>query len=174
MIGWVVGILFFVFALLNAFFILNIFSLRGLLKRILSRDEGVARGNLGILRRLTSHSPLLREYVAYNAPIFLYPSAAGAISFLCSAMQILCMVVLAYSVVRWNVVHTLLSFLFFFISGYAGSRFNNRFMLKNFSLSGSSFSKADLDQTISEFHANYYRELRSRMSDSVPGSGGTV
>jgi hypothetical protein len=57
-----------------------------------------------------------------------------------------------------------LSCLFFFISGYAGSRFNNRFMLKNFSLSGSPFSKADLARTISEFHANYYRELRKQES----------
>lgn len=160
MISWIVGMLFFACVLSNTFFLLNIFSLRGLLKRLLSSNEGVTSGNLGILRRLTSDSPLLREYVAYNAPIFLYPSAASAISFLCSAMQLLCMILLAYAVVRWNLVYVFLSFLFFFISGYAGSRFNSRFMLKNFSLSGSSFSKADFAQTISEFHANYYRELR--------------
>ncbi|MFA4888953.1 MAG: hypothetical protein WC628_05210 [Candidatus Omnitrophota bacterium] len=152
-------------AMINVFLILNIRSLRRLFKKLFTEEDKIKSQSLNILHNLSKDNPLVREYIVYNAPIFVYPFAANLISLIGSSMQILSIAIFIFSIFKFNPIFLTLAVPFFFLSGYTGSRFNNKAM---FNLAIKTYASAPphdssyFYQMLSDFHKKYYQELIKR------------
>lgn len=149
-------------AMINAFLIFNIRSLRRLLNKLFVGEDKIKSRSLNILYNLSKENPLVKEYIIYNAPIFVYPFAANLISLIGSLMQILSISIIIFSIFKFNLIFLTLAVLFFLLSGYTGSRFNNTAMLnlaiKTFA-SDPPYDKSYIYQILTGFHKKYYQEL---------------
>lgn len=158
-----ITILFILFAIINAFLIFNIRSLRNLLKRLFLEEDKIKSRDLKILYKLSKDNPLVREYITYNAPIFIYPFAARTMSSIGSLIQIFLVLIFIFSIFKFNLIFLTLSVLFFFLSGYTGSRFNKKAMfneaVKNFTSKIPPHDGNYFHQMLFDFHERYYQEL---------------
>ena len=159
-----IKIFFILFAIINVYLIFNILSLRNLLKILFAKEDKIKNRDLKILYRLSEHNPLVREYIVYNAPIFIYPFAAITISSIGSLMQIFSVLIFIFSIFKFNLVFLTLSVIFFFLSGYTGSRFNKKAMfneaVKNFTQKIPPHDGIYFHQMLSYFHERYYQEIK--------------
>ena len=85
----IISILLIIFALINAYCIFMIRQLRTSLEKLFKSKYGIQNKNFKILYELSNDNLLLREYVIYNAPVFVFPFAAMTISSLNSLIQII-------------------------------------------------------------------------------------
>jgi len=158
-----ITILFILFAIINTFLIFNIHSLRNLLKNYFLNEDKIKSRDLKILYKLSEDNPLVREYIVYNAPIFIYPFAAMTISSIGSLIQIFSVLIFIFSIFKFNLIFLTLSVLFFFLSGYTGSRFNKKAMfneaVKNFTSKIPPHDRNYFHQMLSDFHERYYQEI---------------
>jgi hypothetical protein len=156
-------IIFFVLsAIINVFLIFTIRSLRHLLKKLFTETDKIKSQRLNILYNLSKENPLIKEYIIYNAPIFIYPFAANLISLIGSLMQIVSISIFIFSIFKFNSIFLMLAVLYFFLSGYTGSRFNNKAMLKlavKTYASTPPYDSSYVYHMLSDFHKKYYQEL---------------
>lgn len=159
----IISILLIIFALFNTYCIFMIRQLRNSLKKLFESKYGIQNKNFKILYELSNDNPLLREYVIYNAPIFVFPFAAIKISSLNSLIQIISVLIFIFSLFKFNLVFLVLSIVIFFLSGYSGSRFNKKRMFNeailNFSKKVPPYNKDYFYTLLSEFHQQYLLKI---------------
>ncbi len=149
--------------LFNALLLLSISGQRDFIKNNFSKAEEIKRKDIKILYNLSNNDPILREYVTYNAPIFVYPFAARIISKNTGLLQIIFIVLLVFFIFKFNLLLVLICGVMAYLNGYSGSRFNNKLMFEeavsNFTEKVAPFDKSYFHQKLSDFHENYYQEL---------------
>ncbi len=127
------------------------------------------RRDMENLRQLVQYEMMcgnefIGEYVVYNAPIFLYPFAATAISSLSSILMIVLTILFLYALfIAFNPIFLILLLILWFVSGYTGSRFNKKALFKEavntFSKKLPPYSREHFHSAIANFHEKYYQSL---------------
>lgn len=171
----IISILLIIFALINAYCILMIRQLKNSLKKLFESKYGIQNKNFKILYELSNNNPLLRDYVIYNAPIFVFPFAAMTISSLNSLIQIISVLIFIYSIFKFNAIFLVSATALFFLSGYSGSRFNKKALFNeailNFSKKVPPYNKDYFYTFLNEFHEQYLQKIAL---NKTPYSSATI
>ncbi|MDP3901632.1 MAG: hypothetical protein Q8Q37_01480 [bacterium] len=167
----IIIIILIIFGIINVVLFFTLNTIRSEVKKRLENHSKIEPKNHKdrieeILFELSKGDELKKEYVIYCAPILIYRMGASMYSLIATIMQWILIIIVIYSLVKFNFALLIPAILLIGLSGHNGSRFNDKLVQKNF-FTNSKVIKQNNERydietyqnKLNDFHDKFYEEV---------------
>jgi hypothetical protein len=167
----IIIIILIIFGIINVMLFFTLNTIRSEVKKRLENHLKIEPKNYEdrikeILFELSKGDELKKEYVIYCAPILIYRMGASMYSLIATIMQWILIIIVIYSLVKFNFALLIPVIFLIGLSGYNGSRFNDKLVQKNFFANSKvikqnheRYEMETYQNKLNDFHDKFYEEV---------------